>query len=212
MSAIRVYVVDDHPMIRHGLCAMLAGRSDVQWVGDAAGAAEAAIDAPPRQPDITLVDLLMPRMDGVETIRALRPLLPQTRFVVLAGSLGTSALRRATAAGASGFLLKTSQADELLNAIRRVHRGEVLPTPPLDDGVDDAPSVGTTVGADLTQRERELLALMARGLSNQDIAKSLGIAMPTVKFHVTNILAKLHADNRTEAVLTALKLHLVMLE
>ncbi len=212
MSAIRVYVVDDHPMIRHGLCAMLAGRTDVQWVGDAAGAAEAAIDAPPRQPDITLVDLLMPRMDGVETIRALRPLLPQTRFVVLAGSLGSSALRRATAAGASGFVLKTSQADELVNAIRRVHRGEALPTPPLDDGVDDAPSVGNTVGADLTQRERELLALMARGLSNQDIAKSLGIAMPTVKFHVTNILAKLHADNRTEAVLTALKLHLVMLE
>ncbi len=212
MSAIRVYVVDDHPMIRHGLCAMLAGRAEVEWVGDAAGAAEAVVDAPPLQPDITLVDLLMPRMDGVETIRALRPLLPQTRFLVLAGSLGTSALRRATAAGASGFVLKTSQADDLVNAIRRVYRGETLPTPPLDDGVDDAPSVGNTVGADLTQRERELLALMARGLSNQDIAKALGIAMPTVKFHVTNILAKLHADNRTEAVLTALKLHLVMLE
>ena len=212
MTAIRVYVVDDHPMIRHGLCAMLSGVQDVEWVGAAAGADEAAADAPPRQPDITLVDLLMPRMDGVETIRALRPLMPRTRFVVLAGSLGTAALHRATAAGASGFVLKTSQAEDLINAIRRVYRGETLPMPSLDDGVDDIPSVGTTVGSDLTQRERELLALMARGLSNQDIAKALGIAMPTVKFHVTNILAKLHADNRTEAVLTALKLHLVVLE
>ena len=212
MSAIRVYVVDDHPMIRHGLSAMLAGRADVQWVGDAAGAAEAAIDAPPRQPDITLVDLLMPRMDGVEAIRALRPLMPRTRFLVLAGTLASGDVRRATAAGAAGFVLKTSQSEDLVNAIRRVYRGESLPVPPLDDLVDDLPSVGNTVGADLTQRERELLALMARGMSNHDIAKALGIAMPTVKFHVTNILAKLHADNRTEAVLTALKQQIVMLE
>ncbi len=212
MEAIRVYVVDDHPMIRHGLAAMLAGESDVQCVGDASDGPEAVRAAPPLKPDVVLMDLAMPRMDGVATIAALRPLLPQARFMVLAGALQPAEVRRAMAAGASSFLLKNATTHELVDAIRATHRGQPVMAPALDDpGVhdDDAPSA---LGADLTQRERELLGLMARGLSNQDISQQLAIAMPTVKFHVTNILAKLHADNRTGAVLSALRLHIVRLE
>jgi NarL family two-component system response regulator LiaR len=216
MEAIRVYVVDDHPMIRHGLAAMLAGESDVHCVGDAGDGPEAVRAAPTLKPDVVLMDLAMPRMDGVATITALRPLLPRTRFVVLAGALQPAEVRRAMAAGASGFLLKNATTHELVNVIRATHRGQPAMAPALSNALahdSDAPSAhGSSLGSDLTQRERELLALMARGLANQEISQQLAIAMPTVKFHVTNILAKLHADNRTEAVLAALRLRIVQLE
>ena len=210
MEAIRVYVVDDHPMIRHGLAAMLAGENDVRCVGDAGDGLEAVRAAPTLKPDVVLMDLAMPRMDGVATIVALRRLLPHTHFVVLAGALQPGEVRRAVAAGASGFLLKSASTLELVNVIRAAHRGQSTMSAAISDALaqDDA----TSLGSDLTQRERELLALMARGLSNQEISQQLTIAMPTVKFHVTNILAKLHADNRTEAVLVALKHKLVALE
>jgi two-component system, NarL family, response regulator LiaR len=215
MEPIRVYVVDDHPMIRHGLAAMLGSEPGVRWVGDAGDGAEAVRSAPALDPHIVLMDMLMPRMDGVATIVALRPLLPQTRFVVLAGALEPAEVRRAMSAGASGFLLKNATAQELISVIRATHQGHAVLAPELNNALmrdADAPSAPATTGADLTQRERELLALMARGLSNHDISKALAIAMPTVKFHVTNILAKLHADNRTEAVLVALRHRIVRLE
>jgi len=215
MEPIRVYVVDDHPMIRHGLAAMLGGEPDVRWVGDAGDGAEAVRSAPALDPHIVLMDMLMPRMDGVATITALRPLLPQTRFVVLAGALEPAEVRRAMSAGASGFLLKNATAQELISVIRTAHQGHAVLAPEINSAMlrdSDAPSASDGTGADLTQRERELLALMARGLSNHDISKQLAIAMPTVKFHVTNILAKLHADNRTEAVLVALRHRIVRLE
>ena len=215
MEPIRVYVVDDHPMIRHGLAAMLGGEPGVCWVGDAGDGAEAVRSAPALNPHVVLMDMLMPRMDGVATITALRPLLPQARFVVLAGALEPVDVRRAMSAGASGFLLKNATAQELINVIRTAHQGHAVLAPEINDALmreADAPSAPAATGADLTQRERELLALMARGLSNHDISKQLAIAMPTVKFHVTNILAKLHADNRTEAVLVALRHRLVKLE
>lgn len=211
MDPIRVFVIDDHPMIRHGLAAMLAAERDMAWVGAAADGAEALRNAPPLRPDVLLVDMVMPQMDGVATISALRPLLPKARFLVLATLHDPAELRRATAAGAWGHLMKSASTQDLLGAIHGAHRGQRVSTP---DGVD-AQATGertTPPGADLTQRERELLALMARGLSNQDISTALNIAMPTVKFHVTNILAKLRSDNRTEAVLVALRHKLVRLE
>ena len=198
MEPIRVYVVDDHPMIRHGLAAMLGSEPDVRWVGEAADGDEALRNAPSLDPHIVLMDMLMPRMDGVATITALRPLLPQTRFVVLAGALEPA-----------------DMAQELISVIRTAHQGHAVLAPEINSAMlrdSDAPSASDGTGADLTQRERELLALMARGLSNHDISKQLAIAMPTVKFHVTNILAKLHADNRTEAVLVALRHRIVRLE
>jgi NarL family two-component system response regulator LiaR len=211
MEPTRVFVVDDHPMIRHGLAAMLRAESDIVWVGDASGGAEALQLAPPLAPDVVLMDLVMPQMDGVQAIALLRPMLPDTRFVVLTSLLDAAEARRAMAAGAAGFLLKNASSQELVTVIRTAMRGQRVLSPEITDAMM-ASSPGKTAGADLTQRERELLALMARGLSNQDISTRLSIAMPTVKFHVTNILAKLHADNRTEAVLVALKSKLVSLE
>jgi NarL family two-component system response regulator LiaR len=211
MEPIRVYVVDDHPMIRHGLAAMLRAESGIQWVGDAADGAEAVRSAPALAPDVVLMDLVMPRMDGVETITALRAALPRTHFIILTSLIDPAQARRAMAAGASGFLLKNASSQELVTVIRSAMRGQRVLAPEVTEALV-ATGRGGNTGADLTQRERELLALMARGLSNQEISTRLAIAMPTVKFHVTNILAKLHADNRTEAVLIALKNKLVALE
>lgn len=211
MEPIRVFVVDDHPMIRHGLQAMLKAEQSFAWVGDAADGHDAVHSAPAMTPDVVLMDLVMPRMDGVACITALKPLLPRTRFVILTSLLEPSEVRRAMDAGASGYLLKNASSQELVNVIQMAHRGHRVLAPEVTDALV-ASQKEATRGADLTQRERELLALMARGLSNQEIATALSIAMPTVKFHVTNILAKMHADNRTEAVLVALKHKLVALE
>ncbi len=211
MNPIRIFVVDDHPMIRHGLVSMLRSDSNLMWVGEAADGAEAVRLAPQAAPDVVLVDLVMPRMDGVAAITAMRPLLPNAKFLVLTSLLDASEVRRAMAAGASGFLLKNASPQELVNVIISAARGQRVMAPEVTDALI-ADQRETRPGEVLTSRERELLALMATGLSNQEIATRLSIAMPTVKFHVTNILAKLHADNRTEAVLVALKHKLVTLE
>ncbi len=211
MSPIRIFVVDDHPMIRHGLVAMLRSESSLMWVGEAADGAEALRLAPHAAPDVVLVDLVMPRMDGVAAITAMRPLLPNAKFLVLTSLLDATEVRRAMAAGASGFLLKNASPQELVNVIISAARGQRVMAPEVTDALI-AGQRETRPGEELTVRERELLALMATGLANQEIANRLSIAMPTVKFHVTNILAKLHADNRTEAVLVALKHKLVTLE
>ena len=157
------------------------------------------------------MDLVMPQMDGIAAISALRPLLPDTRFVVLTSQFEPAEVKRALDAGASSFLLKNASAHELITVIRATASGHRVLAPEVTDALI-ADEKRKSPGGDLTQRERELLALMARGLSNQEISTQLTIAMPTVKFHVTNILTKLHANNRTEAVLTALKHKLVSLE
>jgi NarL family two-component system response regulator LiaR len=211
MEPIRVFVVDDHSMIRHGLAAMLSAERDVVWVGEAADGLEAIGTAQALAPDVVLMDLVMPRMDGVAAIEALKLLLPKTRFVVLTSVLDPIEVRRALSAGAAGFLLKNASTPELVAAILAAHRGQFALAPEVSDALA-ASERSAGRGADLTQRERELLVLMARGQSNMEISGALAIAMPTVKFHVTNILAKLHADNRTEAVLIALRHKLVHLE
>jgi two-component system, NarL family, response regulator LiaR len=210
MESIRVFVVDDHPMIRHGLAAMLRAEPGMLWVGDAADGADAVRLAPTLRPDVVLMDLVMPRMDGVAAIAALRPVLPRCRFVILTSLLEPAEVKRAIEAGASGYLLKNASSQELVTVIQAAHRGQRVLAPEVTDAL--AAQQKAAPGSDLTQRERELLALMARGHSNQEISTQLAIAMPTVKFHVTNILAKLHADNRTEAVLIALRHKLVALE
>lgn len=205
---IRVFIVDDHPMIRTGLAAMIDGEADFERVGEAGHGADAVRMIPTLAPDVVLLDLLMPQMDGVETMTVLRPLVPQTRFVVLTSLAEPAQVQRALAAGAAGYLTKTASAQELVNVIRAAHGGRRVLSPEATEALISA-SHQHAPGSDLTQRERELLTLMARGLSNQDIAEQLHIALPTVKFHITNILGKLGASNRTEAVLTALKHKLV---
>ena len=208
MEPIRVFVVDDHPMIRQGLAATIAAERELHFVGEAGSGAEAVRLIPAAAPDVVLIDLMMPHMDGIAAIQILRPLLPSTRFVLLTSLLDATQVKRAVEAGASGYLLKNASAQELVTVIRSVRSGSRLFAPEVTDALIAA-GRRPTPGADLTPRETELLRLMSRGLNNQEIAAELSIALPTVKFHITNILAKLHADNRTEAVLTALKHKLV---
>ena len=232
MDPIRVFVVDDHPMIRAGLAAMLATERELRWVGEASSGAEAVRSAPALQPQVVLLDVDMPQLDGVATLAAMRPLLPQTRFVMLCCASQMVQLRMALNAGAAGLLLKDADTADLLHTIRAVHGGQLAVPAALKqtlgsdardgardgardsarDGVRVGTRNGSLLGSDLTVRESELLGLMACGLSNLLIAKKLAIAMPTVKFHVTNILTKLQADNRTEAVLVALRNKLVELK
>ena len=208
---LRVFVIDDHPMIRHGLHAMIQAEREFEWVGEAADGDDAVRLAPALVPDLLLVDMVMPRLDGVATIRALKPLLPKAHFIVLTSVLDPFEVKRAMEAGAGAYLLKNASTQELVTVMHTAARGQRVLAPEVSDALM-AGGRTPSPGSDLTQRERELLGLKARGLSNQEISNRLGIAMPTVKFHVTNILAKLHADNRTEAVLTALKHRLVTFE
>lgn len=205
---ISVFIVDDHPMIRAGLVGMVMGESDFRCLGEAGHGSDAVRMIPALQPDVVLMDLLMPQMDGIEAIRQLRPLVPKTRFLILTSLTEPGEVQRALAAGAVGYLTKTASAHELVNTIRAAYGGRRVLSA---EATEALISVSQTAapGADLTQRERELLAHMARGLSNQDISDQLGIALPTVKFHITNILSKLGVSNRTEAVLLALRHKLV---
>ena len=207
-NRISVFIVDDHPMIRMGLVAMVAGESDFVLLGEAGHGADAVNMIPALRPDVVLMDLLMPQMDGIEAIRQLRPLVPQTRFLILTSLTEPGEVQRALAAGAVGYLTKTASAHELVNTIRAAYGGRRVLSPEATEALISM-SQTPSPGADLTQRERELLALMARGLSNQDISDQLRIALPTVKFHITNILSKLGVTNRTEAVLIALRHKLV---
>ena len=208
MAAIRVFVVDDHPMIRQGLAATISSDRELAFVGEAADGAEALRAIPAAAPDVVLMDLVMPRLDGIAAIEALRPQLPDTRFIVLTSMLDTVQVKRAIDAGASGYLLKNASAQELITVIRTARAGTRLFAPEVTDALIAA-SRHEPLGADLTPRELELLRLMTRGMNNQEIATEVSIAVPTVKFHITNILAKLQVENRTEAVLKALKHRLV---
>lgn len=207
-AAIRVLVVDDHPMIRLGLAAMVRAERDFEFVGEAAHGRDAISVAQATRPDVVLLDLVMPDLDGVAVVAALRPLLPRTRFVMLTSLMDAATVRRALEAGACGYMLKSASAQELVTIIRAAHAGQRVMSPEATDALIKE-SREPQLGQDLTPRERELLALMARGMNNQEIAATLTIAVPTVKFHITNILGKLNADNRTEAVLAAIKHRLV---
>ncbi|WP_088286272.1 response regulator transcription factor [Ideonella sp. A 288] len=208
VDAVRVFVVDSYPMFRRGLATTLAAERDLLWVGEAADGAEALRAAPALDPDVVLIDQDMPGMDGIAAVAAMRRAMPSARLVLLTTRIDPPDVRRAVAAGASCVLLKSASSQELVTAIHAVHRGLQVHSPALSG--TSAPADGSRgLGADLTPRERSLLALMASGLANREISERLAIAMPTVKFHVTNILAKLHVDNRTAAVLVALRHKLV---
>ncbi len=205
---IRVFLADDHPMVRAGLAGMIQGESGLTLAGEAADGREAVKLIPTLQPDVVLLDMAMPHLDGVGVIEALHASLPDTRFVILSSLLDPLQVDRAVRAGARGYLLKTASAQELVTMIRQVHAGRRVLGPEITDAMI-ANQQRDVPGADLTTRERQLLALMVQGMSNQEIAEAMGIALPTVKYHVTNVLGKLQVDSRTEAVVLALKHKLV---
>jgi len=211
MNPIRVFIVDDHNLFRRGVTTVLQDEPTFVCVGEADSGLDAVRHAPETHADIVLLDMNMPGMSGVAAMAALREHLPRARFVLITCTLEAAELRRAYAAGASCVLHKSASPQELVTVLQAAYRGQAVYSPTVADAMSAQPE-SREFGADLTQRERKLLSLMACGLPNREISQRLDIAMPTVKFHVTNILSKLNADNRTSAVLAALKHNLVVLD
>lgn len=208
---IRVLVVDDHAVVREGLRAFLELQDGIEVVAEAADGREAVEAAAGLRPDVVLMDLVMPRLDGVAAMRELRESVPGARVIVLTSFLDDDKLLPAVRAGAAGYLLKNARPEEVVRAVRAAHAGEAL----LDPLV--AARLVETLAADggeepldrLTPREREVLVLIGRGFPNKRIAAELGLAEKTVKTHVGHVLAKLGVTDRTQAAVAAVRAGLV---
>lgn len=206
---IRVIIVDDHAVVRSGLTDFLLAYDDMELVGEAAGGEAAIRLCESLQPDVVVMDLMMPEMDGVKATELIRRRWPSIQVIALTSFLDEALMQRVLQAGATGYLLKNVTASELANAVRAAHAKQRTIAPEATDALIRAASHTPEPGADLTQRERELLALMAQGLNNNEIAERLCISRSTVTFHAGNIFAKLHVDSRTEAVALALRYNLI---
>ena len=212
---IRILIADDHAIVREGLRGLIATEAGLQLVGEAADGNEAVSMALETHPDVVLLDLVMPHMDGVQALTAIKHALPETRFLVLTSFSDDARVFPAIRAGALGYLLKDSSPQELLNAIREVYRGEPYLHPTIarklmrmtDHQTDRLQPKDT-----LTPRELEVLRLMTGGWSNREIGDRLVINERTVRTHVRSILAKLGLENRTQAVLFALREGLALLD
>ena len=211
---IRVLVVDDHFVVRKGVCALLTDAEGVAVAGEAADGREAVTQAGLLRPQVILMDLRLPELDGVEAIRAILGQQPEVGIIVLTGYGLESQVLAAVEAGAMGYLTKNAEREELVAAIRRVAEGELCIPAGLTRRLlgHVRPGSGGGLAESLTEREAEVLRLLARGRSNQKIAAELGIAEITVRTHVSHVLGKLGANNRVEAALHALRAGLVSLE
>jgi DNA-binding NarL/FixJ family response regulator len=214
VEEIKILIVDDHPVVREGIGSMLKREADFKIVGEATNGSEAVEKARSLAPDVVLMDLRMPGMDGVEAITRIREEKPEIKFIILTTYSDDEYIFKGIAAGARAYLLKDAPRDELFKAIRAVSRGESLIQPVVASRVLDKlaelsrknPSAET-----LSEREIEVLRLMAKGVSNRDIADQLSITQSTVKTHITSIFQKLNVTTRTEAVTTALRRGIIQL-
>ena len=208
-TAVRVLLVDDHAVVRSGLGAFMMVYDDLELVGEA-GSGQEAVDMCARlQPDVVLMDLMMPGMDGATATRVIKQRHPATQVVALTSFKEENLVQQVLEAGAIGYLLKNVTADELADAIRKAHKGRPTLAPEATQALIHATTQPRPLGHDLTAREREVLALMVQGITNPQIATELFVSRSTVKFHVSSILSKLGAASRTEAVAMALQHGLV---
>jgi NarL family two-component system response regulator LiaR len=209
---IRVLIVDDHAVVREGLRAFLALQDGLEVVGEACDGEEAIERATELRPDVILMDLVMPRLDGVGAMRELRIQAPASRVIVLTSFLDDDRLLPAIQAGAAGYLLKNAEPAEIARAVHAAHAGETIIDPTVASRLVRALADGArpvTEADRLTRREREVLELITRGRSNKRIALELGISEKTVKTHVGHLLAKLGVSDRTQAALLAVQHGLV---
>jgi NarL family two-component system response regulator LiaR len=214
-TPIRVFLADDHAIVRKGIIALLATEPDIQVVGEAADGRTAVRSILELKPDVVLMDLMLPELDGIDAIRQTTSAWPEARILVLTSFATNEKVFPAVKAGASGYLLKDSKPEDLIRAIRQVHEGES----PLDPAI--ARMVLQEIGREetiapvqdpLTAREIEVLRQVARGRSNQEIATDLSVSEATIRTHISHILSKLHLASRTQATLYALREGLASLD
>ena len=208
MNAIRVMLIDDHEMVRLGLKSYLNLQPDIEVVAEAGDGEEGLKKALEVKPDVVVIDLVMPKMTGVEATLALLKEWPQAQILILTSYLDNEKIYPVLEAGARGYMLKTSSADEILSAIRKVARGEYAIETEVEKKVEHHKRY-PDLHEDLTAREREILTLLAKGYDNQRIADESFISLKTVKTHVSNILSKLEVSDRTQAVVYAFQHGLV---
>ena len=207
-TPIRVLIADDHAIVRKGVRALLATERDIHVIGEASDGAEAIAQAQSLRPDVILMDLVMPKLDGIEATRQITAQQPGVRILVLTSFAADDKVFPAVKAGALGYLLKDSGPEELVKAIRQVNRGE----PSLEPSIARKmltelahPPKAPMTAEPLTQRELDVLRLVAQGKNNKEIAEQLAITEMTVRTHMSNILSKLHLASRTQAALYALR-------
>ncbi len=218
---IRTMIVDDHALFRRGLEIVLVTEDDIEVVGEAGDGAEAVEKAAEFLPDVVLMDIRMPRSSGIDACRAIKEVAPSAKIIILTMSDEEEDLFEAIRAGASGYLLKDIQLEEVADAVRAVHGGQSLISPPMAGKLlsefaalargDEDQSRRQLPAPKLTEREMQVLKLVARGMNNRDIAKELFISDNTVKNHVRNILEKLQIHSRMEAVMVAVREKLIEL-
>ena len=199
-----VLLIDDHAVMRMGLAALLGTQRDLQIVGDAGDGETGIRKAVKLRPDVVIMDLMMPVMDGVATTRELLAKMPEAKVLILTTFGSADGIAHALASGAKGAIMKTADLAELLDAIRAVARGERSVAPEIEQILTEDPPV-----PELSPRQTDIMKSVIRGLTNEDIAKQLGISLPMVKEHVKALFAKIGAANRTEAAAIALRKHLL---
>jgi len=206
---IKILIADDHSVVRSGLGAFLQVFDDFELVGEASNGKEAVAQCAVKQPDVVLMDLVMPEMDGAQATQAIRDRNPNIQVIVLTSFKEDNLIENALQAGAIGYLLKNISADELAAAIRSAHVGRPTLAPEATQALIKASGRRQTRNSELTPREKEVLTMMIDGLSNPEIAQKLIVSRSTVKFHVSSILSKLDASSRTEAVAMAIQKKLI---
>ena len=204
MKKTKVLIADDHAIVRMGLASILGTKKDLEVVGDAEDGADAVRKAQKLQPDVFLMDIVMPEMDGATATAEIRRLLPTTKVLILTSFGEADGIAHALQAGASGALMKNIDYSELVEAIREVAKGGRIIAPEIERMLKESPPI-----PELTDRQREILLSMSRGLTDADIAKQLNLTPNSVREHITTIFNKFGAANKTEAVAIALRKHLL---